>query len=194
MAYITVTLLFGKNQQMDLALPDEIPSQFLGEAIAMGLGMYSPNALFTLTLMDEKEKTLLPAASLHTARILNGAYIRLDASQIVDQGAILVSETGLRFPLKSTVTIGRNDPKNGQVWDIDLTALDPQKVTSRPQAYIFQQNGQYVVMDKDSKNGTWVNGQRLMGNQSIQLTDGDKISFGPPGKGVTMQFKVNITN
>jgi len=189
MANITVTLLFGKNQQIDLALPDEVPSQFLGEAIATGLGIFKTSTLYTLTLVEEKEKTLLPAASLHASRILNGSYLRLDESLITEEGAILVSETGLRFPIKSAMTIGRNDSKNGLIWDIDLTALDPQKVTSRPQSYVFQQGGQFMLMDKESKNGTWVNGQRLLMNQSVQLVDGDTISFGPPGKGVTMQFQ-----
>ncbi len=190
MAYITVTLLFGNNQQVDLALPDEIPSQFLGEAVATSLGSNKPNTLYTLTLVEEKEKPILPAASLHAARILNGSFLRLDAREISELGAILVSDTGLRFPLKSTITIGRNDPKNGLVWDIDLTGLDIQKVTSRPHAYLFMQNEQYFVMDKDSRNGTYVNGQRLIPQQSLQLNDGDVISFGPPGKGVNLRFTI----
>jgi S1-C subfamily serine protease len=49
-------------------------------------------------------------------------------------------------------------------------------------AAILRKTAGYVLQDLDSKNGTWVNGERVTGD--VALTSGDVISFGPAGPAV----------
>ena len=74
-----------------------------------------------------------------------------------------------RWPLnKDTMTIGR--------WsDNDITIDD--RWVSRHHAQIRREDEQYVLRDLKSKNGTFVNGQRIAG--STVMSDGDQIQVTP---------------
>jgi hypothetical protein len=76
-------------------------------------------------------------------------------------------EASTRWPLeRSQITIGRSP-------DCDIV-LDDRQV-SRHHAVIRWENGQYVVQDLGSKNGTHVNGRELTGPYVLQ--DGDEIQI-----------------
>jgi DNA-binding winged helix-turn-helix (wHTH) protein len=62
------------------------------------------------------------------------------------------------------VVLGRDD-----IADIVL----PERQISRQHIRIFKDGDQYYIEDLDSKNGTWVNGQRIHGVH--ELYDGDEI-------------------
>jgi DNA-binding winged helix-turn-helix (wHTH) protein len=62
------------------------------------------------------------------------------------------------------VVLGRDD-----IADIVL----PERQISRQHIRIFKEGDQYYIEDLDSKNGTWVNGQRIQGIH--ELYDGDEI-------------------
>jgi DNA-binding winged helix-turn-helix (wHTH) protein len=62
------------------------------------------------------------------------------------------------------VVLGRDD-----IADIVL----PERQISRQHIRIFKEGDQYYNEDLDSKNGTWVNGQRIQGIH--ELYDGDEI-------------------
>jgi DNA-binding winged helix-turn-helix (wHTH) protein len=62
------------------------------------------------------------------------------------------------------VILGRDD-----IADIVL----PERQISRQHIRIFKEGDQYYIEDLDSKNGTWVNGQRIQGIH--ELYDGDEI-------------------
>lgn len=76
-------------------------------------------------------------------------------------------EPSTRWPLERTqITIGRSP-------DCDIV-LDDRQV-SRHHALIRWENGQYIVQDLGSKNGTHVNGRELTGPYVLQ--DGDEIQI-----------------
>lgn len=85
--------------------------------------------------------------------------------------AILYLERGpqpnLRFPLHQLqTTIGRNAGN-------DLVIVDPE--VSRRHAHILRHEGQFIVEDLGSTNGTFVNGARVSTQTSLQ--DGDVIEL-----------------
>src|SRR5574341_1545132 len=75
--------------------------------------------------------------------------------------------------------IGRWDADGGVFPDVDLDSDDPEAKVSRRHARISVQNGQYVIEDLGSTNGTFVNrGRRLKPGESKPLNDGDEIIVG----------------
>ncbi len=56
--------------------------------------------------------------------------------------------------------------------------LPKDKLASRRHATIHYENGNYVVHDEGSSNGTFVNGQQLEGMGSQVLHDGDRLGVG----------------
>jgi pSer/pThr/pTyr-binding forkhead associated (FHA) protein len=79
----------------------------------------------------------------------------------------LVLPTGDKLPLSGNTSIGRS----GQA----TIPLDGSKV-SRIHAHIYQIEGQYQVVDSQSRNGTYVNRQRIIGPATLK--SGDQISIG----------------
>lgn len=65
---------------------------------------------------------------------------------------------------KPSIILGRDD-----VCDIVL----PERQISRQHIRITRQNDKFFVEDLESRNGTWLNGQRLQG--SHELFDGDEL-------------------
>jgi pSer/pThr/pTyr-binding forkhead associated (FHA) protein len=67
----------------------------------------------------------------------------------------------------------------GKFPEIDLTNYGAdQGGVSRLHARIYVQGGQVMVVDNDSLNHTYVNGQMLSPGQPHPLNDGDEIKFG----------------
>ncbi len=74
-----------------------------------------------------------------------------------------------RWPLAQAITtIGRAE-------DNDIVVDD--RWVSRYHAQVRREEGRYVVVDQDSKNGTLVNGQRIAG--PAPLADGDQVQVAP---------------
>jgi hypothetical protein len=97
----------------------------------------------------------------------------MDAHKVIPQGALLVlheeDEIRQSWPLETKeITIGR--------WpDNDIVIAD--RWVSRHHVRIVHQGLRYLIEDLDSKNGTFVNGQRLSGPQ--ELEDGDRVQVAP---------------
>jgi hypothetical protein len=51
------------------------------------------------------------------------------------------------------------------------------RTVSRIHARITRKDGQYYLMDLNSRNGTTVNGRTLLGEEEIALTDGMQLAF-----------------
>jgi pSer/pThr/pTyr-binding forkhead associated (FHA) protein len=77
-------------------------------------------------------------------------------------------DQGREFPLPPDLNI-----VIGRVSDVDLLLLD-EKV-SRKHAKISTHQGQVLIEDLASRNGTFVNGARI---RSVELKDGDQIAIG----------------
>jgi pSer/pThr/pTyr-binding forkhead associated (FHA) protein len=75
--------------------------------------------------------------------------------------------------------IGRWDADGGVFPDVDLDTDDPEAKVSRRHARISCENGQYVIEDLGSTNGTFVNrGRRLKPGERQPVNDGDEIIVG----------------
>jgi len=86
------------------------------------------------------------------------------------------------------VIIGRQDPESGQAPPVDLTesaGLD--KGVSRKHAIIVRRDGALHIVDNNSANGTFLNGQRLVAEQPRILRDGDDVRLGHLVMRVTFQ-------
>lgn len=191
MSRVFVTLQ-QENYWKDLALPGDIPSQFLAQTLAKALDIsLQPGQLCSLELCDEKgTKKISPARSMEEARIMNGSFIRLSVENVAaGKNAFLISSTGIRFLLnKPVMIVGRPDPKSDISIDVDLSPLDEKKVVSRKHAVIRQEDQHFVLVDAQSRNGTWINDTRLAPGEPHVLHPDNRITFGNINAGVELIF------
>ena len=98
------------------------------------------------------------------------------AMLVIERG----NSAGKQFPLsEKDANIGRWDADGGVFPDVDLDADDPEAKVSRRHARISLRNGQYLIEDLGSTNGTFVNrGHRLVPGHRHPLRDGDEIIVG----------------
>ncbi len=95
--------------------------------------------------------------------------------------ALMHAVSGRRFsvPDRAEVTIGRPDRVTGTTPDIDLSDVDPERTLSRRHAKICRREGQfYLREDMGTRNGTFVNGERLATGVEVRLRHGDRVRFG----------------
>ena len=77
------------------------------------------------------------------------------------------------------IRVGRADPEAGFAPELDLTAYGGQdRGVSRRHATIQWVEGNYVITDQNSSNGTWLNGVRLVTGYAYQLPPGANVRFG----------------
>jgi pSer/pThr/pTyr-binding forkhead associated (FHA) protein len=87
-----------------------------------------------------------------------------------------------RFPLSGTeVQVGRRSVRHATVPDIDLSAppgpVDP-GVSRLHLTLVKAPDGNWSVVDRDSANGTLVNGTEIPPGKPVPLRDGDQINLG----------------
>ncbi|MDX1643531.1 MAG: cyclic nucleotide-binding domain-containing protein [Thermoanaerobaculia bacterium] len=76
-------------------------------------------------------------------------------------------------------TIGRGDPVTGIEPDIDLTAIDTQRSSSRRHAKLLRRGDRHFLVEEiGTMNGTFVNGRRLDTGKPVEIEAGDKLRFG----------------
>jgi serine/threonine-protein kinase len=92
----------------------------------------------------------------------------------VQQARIIILASGLTFPLKGDMVIGRKDPTQGIYPEIPLT----DKTVGRRHAYLRYQQGKYTVEDLNALNKTRLNGVTLTPYEECTLKDGDVLRFG----------------
>jgi uncharacterized ubiquitin-like protein YukD len=92
----------------------------------------------------------------------------------------LVSASGCVFVLGTPpILIGRRS--SGYQPDIDLTDLDEEYVSSRRHATILKEGERWVLLVRETTNGTFVNGVGFSPGERYILKDGDVIQFGFEG-------------
>lgn len=75
--------------------------------------------------------------------------------------------------------LGRKDPESDDAPPVDLDAYGGMNLgVSRNHAKILRRDGALHIMDNESSNGTFLNGQRLVTQQLRVLRDGDDIRLG----------------
>ena len=93
----------------------------------------------------------------------------------------LVHASGVEFNLStgSETLVGRRDPVTGIHPDVDLTAVDNQRSTSRRHAKIYRRNEKFFVCEEiGTMNGTFVNGERVETGVPVEVHPGDELQFG----------------
>jgi predicted component of type VI protein secretion system len=76
----------------------------------------------------------------------------------------------------TTVDLDGRDFRVGRVADNDIVLPDEGKAVSRFHAELRQEGDSYVVLDLNSQNGTWVEGERV---SRAALHPGSEIAIGP---------------
>jgi len=101
---------------------------------------------------------------------------RAHATLVIERGV----SAGKKFPLGSSeANIGRWDADGGVFPDVDLDSDDPEAKVSRRHARISLRDGNYLIEDLGSTNGTFINrGRRLAPGDRQPLKDGDEIIVG----------------
>lgn len=94
-----------------------------------------------------------------------------------------VLETGQSFQFDGDsfeeLVLGRVDPDTGEMPSVDLTAAQGiDKGVSRKHAIIMRRDSALHIVDNNSANGTYLNGQKLVAMQPRILRDGDDIRLG----------------
>ena len=94
-------------------------------------------------------------------------------------GSLVDLTSGARVPLgDQTVRLGRA---------LENTLVANNEYVSRAHAEIHARNGHYFLRDLDSRNGTFVNGRRVSGEQ--ELAANDTITLGPDPVGQRYRFE-----
>ena len=99
---------------------------------------------------------------------------------------LIVSTSVIRkISTSTTLTKSRNcswgalTPTAAEAPDIDLSVYAAaDKGVSRRHATIIRRENNLNIVDNDSPNGTYLNGQRLVANQPRVLRDGDEVRLG----------------
>lgn len=77
------------------------------------------------------------------------------------------------------IHVGRIDPDTGRTPELDLTACGGlERGVSRRHATIQWTEGNYVLVDQHSANGTWLEGTRLVAGYTYQLPPRATVRFG----------------
>ncbi len=97
-------------------------------------------------------------------------------------GWLVISGQNVSIPIPAgsqTVIIGREDPVSGIFPDIDLDPHGGHDAgVGRRHAQIVLQNGEVMIEDLDSVNGTAVNKQKIRPRQPYPIKHGDEIRLG----------------
>ncbi len=91
----------------------------------------------------------------------------------------VASDTRFVLSTETENSVGRKDPVTGLAPTVDLSAVDPQKTTSRRHATLFLRDGKWFVREEVGvRNGTFVNDQRLTPGEERTVSHGDRLRFG----------------
>lgn len=75
--------------------------------------------------------------------------------------------------------LGRSDPMSAFQPDVDFAPYGAMRHgVSRRHALIRPAENNIYLIDQNSTNGTWINGQRLLSGRDFPLTDGDVLELG----------------
>jgi hypothetical protein len=98
------------------------------------------------------------------------------------RACLVIAQAGVRIPIyadASGVTVGRSDPVNQVFPQVDLHPYGAEDAgVSRLHCKIACEGAQYVLLDTNSSNGTYLNGQRLISDSPHPLQNGDEIYLG----------------
>ncbi|MBC7870670.1 MAG: FHA domain-containing protein [Chitinophagaceae bacterium] len=136
------------------------------------------------TTTNDVQRDAREAMELYQREKMNDATIDQRQSAIIEGELTLrIEAQGSATPLVVNVLaetiIGRRDPTTSSVPEVDLTPYGGYQMgISRRHATIRLLNKRLDVVDLGSRNGTYLNGERLKPHQPIALLDGDELRLG----------------
>jgi hypothetical protein len=199
MTTVVVTIYDQKGDPRDLELPADVPASMLSPALGkvfQSSRLRQKGHAFKGVLKLEGADTVIPPdRSLSAAGVVHGDKLRLLIKAIPSDlrdhevglsftGPGFASAAGSTYPLRGkSMLIGRVDPAAGivsKVLGVDLTELDDPDLhsVSRRHAQVLHRNGEYLLQDLKSTNGTYVNGDRLSPEVRVALNHGAEVRFG----------------
>ena len=120
--------------------------------------------------LEDNNSVLSAKATWGTARLtpLSEVLLHVDSAK-----------EPIKLKLSGRSVIGREDDTTTNHPDINLVPYGGlEKGVSRVHAAIERGEDTLTIVDMESSNGTFLNGQRLVSNQPRVLRDGDEIRFG----------------
>lgn len=193
--HITVTLrstLFSDKPEQEIQVRPELTIARLITEIQREYRLSDSD--YCLTLGDDLAP--LPyEQTLQKLGIRTGAVLVFSTNNTLGAGksmgashACLRASTGQVFELRrQRALIGRPNIQAGmssEMLDVDLSALDPDRTTSRPHARISYDEGQYYLESLRNENRAYVNEQAIEPGIRRRLVPGEWLRFGA----VRMQF------
>lgn len=199
MSSVVVTIKDRKGGSRDLELPGDVPVSTLGPAIAQAVhhpDLPKDETPVKAVLKHEGTQEVIPLdKTLEAAGVVHGDELLLLVKEIPSDltqeeismrftGPGLVHSSGRTYPFRGEKTlIGRVDRASGivsKVLGVDLTDLeDPEEpsVSRRHEQVLFRE-GDYLIQDLRSTNGTAVSGQLLPPEERVALHHGDEVQMG----------------
>jgi serine/threonine protein kinase len=98
-------------------------------------------------------------------------------SRPMSQAQVTILSTGQVIPINGAETlIGRYDPRlHPTPPQVELSALDPNRLVARSQARILQEQGQFFLENGEPRNATRLNGFALQPKERRELHDDDML-------------------
>jgi CRP-like cAMP-binding protein len=132
---------------------------------------------------DQMLKEALAAAGApeHVSDVPEVVEKPKDSTANVGPQKLIHAQSGMTFYLaeEGETTIGRRDPVTGINPEIDLTAVDHQRSTSRRHAKVQRRDGHFFLTEEiGTMNGTFVNGLRIETGTPQEIQPGDEVQFG----------------
>ncbi len=136
------------------------------------------------TTTNDVQRDAREAVELYQRNKMNDNNMNQRKSPVIEGELTLrIEAQGSATPLLVNVlaetVIGRRDPTTSSVPEVDLTPYGGYQMgISRRHAAIRLLNKRLDVVDLGSRNGTYLNGERLKPHQPIALLDGDELRLG----------------
>jgi hypothetical protein len=149
----------------------------LGDATCPQCGAIFDDLLET----EEDERTFAVAAQLARRSAGDGPLHRIGSIPDALMTVIFeIDNQTVILPASATTVVGRgNSGENIPETYLDLSRFDAREYgVSRHHARILRKDTLVYVVDMGSKNGTWLNGRRLLVNVERLLRDGDELQLG----------------
>jgi hypothetical protein len=107
-------------------------------------------------------------------RVLDHTLFTVKPRQLI----LCVGQAQITLPAKGTIQIGRTDRTNNIFPELDLSHFGGrERGVSRLHALI-ECNDRVTIVDMNSANGTYINGNQMEPHQAWVLRSGDEIFFG----------------
>ncbi len=127
----------------------------------------------------QADKLLRQALKGEEPRLVEEKSVAVPTQAVVARLLHVDSGTEFEVTEMGSTTIGRRDPVTGIQPDVDLTAVDPERSSSRRHAKIFSENDKFfLVEDIGATNGTFVADSRIRTGVPVEIEHGNGVKFG----------------